>query len=190
MTRLRRATPLRAAVLLLLMVAALAAAPWPGAAVPAPGALAAWQWPVTPQPDVVRGFDKPAQRWLAGHRGVDLAAAGGTAVRSPAGGTVRFAGHVVDRPVLTVDHGGGLVSSFEPVASTLSPGEAVAAGQTVGLLDVRPPALDPPGTKQPHCPGSCLHWGVRLDGEYVDPLRFILDRRPSILLPLPAGPGS
>ncbi|MFZ3451678.1 M23 family metallopeptidase [Arthrobacter sp. 7Tela_A1] len=144
---------------------------------------------MTPQPAVVRGFDKPAQRWLAGHRGADLSAAAGTAVRSPAAGTVRFAGYVVDRAVLTVDHGSGLVSSFEPVVSTLSPGEAVAAGQPLGLVDVRSPALNPPGTKQPHCPGSCLHWGVRLDGEYVDPLRFILDRRPRVLLPLPAGPG-
>ncbi|MFP5311424.1 MAG: M23 family metallopeptidase [Actinomycetes bacterium] len=133
-----------------------------------------WQWPLAPRPPVLRGFDPPPKPWLSGHRGVDLGFAGpGGQVTSPTAGTVSFVGVVVDRPVITIDHGGGLRSSFEPVASTLAAGSTVAAGQLIGTVQ--------PG----HCPAAqCLHWGVRDGDEYVNPLQFVLDLRPSILLPL------
>jgi len=144
----------------------------------APGAAPSWQWPMAPRPPVVRGFDPPPKPWLSGHRGVDLAyAAAGAQVTSPAAGTVSFVGVVVDRPVITIDHGGGLRSSFEPVESTLAVGARVAAGEVIGTVL--------PG----HCPAAqCLHWGVREGEEYVNPLQFVLDLRPSILLPLPGPP--
>ncbi|KRE79121.1 M23 family metallopeptidase [Arthrobacter sp. Soil764] len=144
----------------------------------AAGAATSWQWPLAPRPPVLRGFDPPPKPWLSGHRGVDLGlGTAGTPVMSPAAGTVSFAGVVVDRPVITIDHGGGLRSSFEPVDSTLAVGEAVAAGQVVGTVL--------PG----HCPAAqCLHWGVRDGEEYVNPLQFVLDLRPSVLLPLPGPP--
>ncbi|WP_049822334.1 murein hydrolase activator EnvC family protein [Arthrobacter sp. H41] len=144
------------------------------------GSFAApWSWPLAPEPSVLRHFQPPPERWNAGHRGVDLSAAqsagAGTAapVHSPADGVVSFAGTVVNRPVLSIDHGDGLVSSFEPVATTLRKGDRVAAGDAVGTIEG--PA---------HCPVLCVHWGVRLHGEYVDPLDYVSDRRPSVLLPL------
>lgn len=142
-----------------------------------PAAGPSWQWPLAPRPPVLRGFDPPPKPWLSGHRGVDLGfAAAGAQVLSPAGGTVSFSGVVVDRPVITIDHGGGLRSSFEPVESPLAAGDTVAAGQVIGTVM--------PG----HCPAAqCLHWGVREGGQYVNPLQFVLDLRPSILLPL-SGP--
>lgn len=142
------------------------------------GARPSWQWPLAPRPPVLRGFDPPPKPWLSGHRGVDLGfAAAGSEVVSPAAGRVSFVGVVVDRPVITIDHGGGLRSSFEPVESTLAVGAAVAAGDVIGTVL--------PG----HCTAAqCLHWGVREGTEYVNPLRFVLDLRPSILLPLPGPP--
>ncbi|MDQ0665075.1 murein DD-endopeptidase MepM/ murein hydrolase activator NlpD [Arthrobacter ulcerisalmonis] len=142
------------------------------------GARPSWQWPLSPRPPVLRGFDPPPKPWLSGHRGVDLGfAAAGTQVTSPSAGTVSFVGVVVDRPVITIDHGGGLRSSFEPVESTLAAGAPVAAGEVIGTVL--------PG----HCPAAqCLHWGVREGEEYVNPLQFVLDLRPSILLPLPGPP--
>ncbi|WP_457949255.1 M23 family metallopeptidase [Pseudarthrobacter sp. alpha12b] len=147
------------------------------AAAPA-AARHSWQWPLAPRPPVLRGFDPPPKPWLSGHRGVDLGyAAAGSQLTSPAAGTVTFVGVVVDRPVITIDHGGGLRSSFEPVESTLAVGAAVAGGQVIGTVL--------PG----HCPAArCLHWGVREGTEYVNPLQFVLDLRPSILLPLPGPP--
>lgn len=131
----------------------------------------AWEWPLSGTPPVLRHFDRPPERWMAGHRGVDLGARDG-AVRSPADGVVVFAGTVVNRPVLTIDHGDGLLSSFEPVTASLEKGGAVRAGQEVGHIST-----------EPHCPGLCVHWGVRKNGEYVNPLPFVSDRRPSVLLP-------
>ncbi|MFD1212515.1 M23 family metallopeptidase, partial [Arthrobacter sp. GCM10027362] len=112
--------------------------------------------------------------WLGGHRGVDLAAAPGLAVSAPAAGTISFAGWVVDRPVITIDHGNGLRSSFEPVASDLKKGDAVARGDPVGRL-----------SGQGHCSGPCIHWGVRRGEQYINPLQFVTDLRPSVLLPRP-----
>ena len=175
------------------MAAVLLLALSPGAASGGPGAAWAssidtgtnvaaggWSWPLNPRPAVLRAFDPPAEPWLGGHRGVDLRAAhGGAEVTSPAAGTVTFAGVVVDRPVLTVDHGNGLRSSFEAVRSDLTAGAAVAEGEVLGWIL--------PG----HCtPAPCVHWGVRRGDEYLNPLAFVTDLRPSVLLPpLDPAPG-
>ncbi|WP_337250246.1 M23 family metallopeptidase [Psychromicrobium xiongbiense] len=137
-----------------------------------------WQWPLRPQPAVVRSFDPPAKPWLAGHRGVDLQAAIGDQVHSPAAGVVSFVGWVVDRNVLTIDHGNGLRSSFEPVSASVTEGDHVTAGQAIGTVEASSAASG-------HCPGQgCLHWGVRRGSSYLDPLLFLGNRSPSVLLPL------
>ncbi|MBG0739220.1 peptidoglycan DD-metalloendopeptidase family protein [Paeniglutamicibacter antarcticus] len=159
--------------------AASAAAPRPSAppqstARSSTPSKAGWHWPLDPRPRLIRKFDPPAKPWLAGHRGIDLAAAPGTPILAPANGTVVFSGWVVDRTVVTIEHTPGLRSSFEPVDSPLPEGTTVVIGQPVGILAV-----------SSHCPpAGCLHWGVRRGQVYLDPLQFILDRRPSVLLPL------
>ncbi|MGT2463966.1 M23 family metallopeptidase [Sinomonas atrocyanea] len=162
----------------LALVGALLAPPVPAAARALPGGPATesgWTWPLEPQPAVAHPFDPPARPWLSGHRGVDLAGAPGAAVRAPQAGTVSFSGWVVDRPVVTIDHGGGLRSSFEPVQAMVPVGSAVAQGEEFGVVSV-------PG--RAHCAdGACLHWGVRRGEDYVDPLAFLGDHRPSVLLP-------
>ena len=148
-----------------------------------------WSWPLDPVPEVLRPFEKPPQTWKRGHRGVDLSARAGGPVRvvSPADGVVSFAGTVVDRGVLSIDHGHGRISSFEPVSTDLSRGEHVTRGQVVAALDTSPARRPADGPVREHCGRPCLHWGVREDGEYVDPLSFVTDRRPSVLLPLGDG---
>lgn len=133
----------------------------------------AWQWPLDPEPQVLRAFDPPARRWLSGHRGADLAATPGDRVKAPSDGIVSFVGRIVDRPVLVIDHGAGLLTSLEPVRSTLATGAFVGIGDEVGMIG-----------NGAHCANRCLHWGLRLDGQYIDPLFTIHDTRPSILLPL------
>jgi murein DD-endopeptidase MepM/ murein hydrolase activator NlpD len=148
------------------------------------GSKPRWSWPVAPRPVVVRRFTAPPQPWLSGHRGVDLAAPGGTEVLSPADGVISFAGWAVDRPVLAIAHADGRRSSFEPVTTTLEEGTVVRKGEVVGRLDLDP-AEAGGAPARVHCaPAACLHWGVREGETYVDPLQFILDLRPSVLLPL------
>ncbi|MCG2620418.1 M23 family metallopeptidase [Arthrobacter sp. I2-34] len=151
---------------------AAAARPWDGTT--AGGYAPVWDWPLQPLPRILAPFRPPQQPWLSGHRGVDLAAVPAATVVAPAAGTVSFAGWVVDRPVVTIDHGDGLRSSFEPVASALRKGDAVARGDPVGQLSGRG-----------HCAGPCIHWGVRRGSQYVNPLQFVTDLRPSVLLPRP-----
>ncbi|MBP2217607.1 murein hydrolase activator EnvC [Arthrobacter sp. CAN_C5] len=144
-----------------------------------------WSWPLSPTPVVLRQFDRPEQPWLPGHRGVDLAADEAARILSPATGRVVFAGWVVDRPVVTVDHGGGVLSSFEPVNAILDRGRVVREGQLLGTLASGSGSHGSGShAATSHCPSSCLHWGVRVDGEYVNPLNYVTDRRPSVLLPL------
>lgn len=168
--------------------------PAPGAAISTalpltPGALDAsdqqllasvhgtWQWPVTIDPTVVRDFDPPSERWLAGHRGADLTVGLTGEILAPADGRVSHVGVVVDRATLTIDHGDGLRSSFEPVESDLKKGDRVRKGQVIGVLSGRN-----------HClttVRACVHWGVRMHDDYVHPLPFVGAQRPSVLLPLP-----
>lgn len=122
---------------------------------------------------VTRLFVRPAQRWSRGHRGVDLAAAPGTPVRSPVTGTVEFAGPVAGRTVLTVVRDDGLRCSLEPLADVAEVGTPVSAGDVIGVV------------AGGHCsPDPCVHWGARRDGDYVDPLG-LLDPVTTVLLPWP-----
>ncbi|MBW3084506.1 hypothetical protein KEM60_00694 [Austwickia sp. TVS 96-490-7B] len=135
-------------------------APQPAAMAPKTGR---WAWPLSPRPAVARRFDPPAQRWLPGHRGLDLVGTLGAQVRAPADGTVAFAGSVAGRLVLSIDHDGGLRSTYEPVDSTLSVGTRVSRGDPIGTLT----------GEDSHCPPrSCLHLGVRQGEDYLDPLPF------------------
>lgn len=133
-----------------------------------------WAWPLGPPHAVLRRFEPPAQRWGAGHRGVDLGAGPGTVVAAPTDGVVTFVGVIAGRGVLVVSHAGGLRSTFEPVAPLVEVGNRIRRGQPVALLDL---------SLTGHCgPVSCLHWGVIRDESYLDPLAFVRAR--VALLPL------
>lgn len=172
MTQTRTTAAVRAAaVLLLCAVALVAAESSPPAAAVSPSALTAlsppavgYQSPLAGALRVTRGFDPPARRWLAGHRGVDLAAADGVVVHAAGPGRVRFAGPVAGRPVVSIDHPDGLRTTYEPVRPVVAAGDRVAAGDPIGVLE----------PTHAGCPvAACLHWGLRLGTLYVDPLSLL-----------------
>ncbi|HET7530632.1 MAG TPA: peptidoglycan DD-metalloendopeptidase family protein [Mycobacteriales bacterium] len=166
------------AALLSLTAALLALAP-AGAARAAPAA--GWTWPVPGSAaGVVRGFDPPAQPWLAGHRGVDLAGHPGQTVVAAGAGVVAFAGPVAGIGVVTVRHPDGLLTTYQPVRPLVRRGSVVREGQQIGRL-VRAGS---------HCwPQACLHWGLRRDADYLDPLALVGAGRVRLLpLHLPDGP--
>ncbi|MDR6865999.1 murein DD-endopeptidase MepM/ murein hydrolase activator NlpD [Microbacterium resistens] len=129
-----------------------------------------WAWPFAGARRIVAPYRAPAHAYGPGHRGMDIAGSG--EVRSPADGVVAFRGVVVDRPLITIDHGGGLVTTYEALESTLTPGTAVRRGEGVGIV----------GTGG-HAPPGTLHVGVRRDGAYVDPLPLFGKAPRAILLP-------
>jgi murein DD-endopeptidase MepM/ murein hydrolase activator NlpD len=158
-------------VLLLVAVVALVAVPPPArASAPAKVAAAArWSWPVAGAHPITRPFIAPVTQYSAGHRGIDIAASGD--VLAPADGVVHFVGFVVDRPVLSISHPGGVLSSYEPVVSSLHEGDVVTRGEVIGQI------------VSGHCAQLCLHLGVRVDGEYVSPMLFLGGIPYSVLLP-------
>ncbi len=124
--------------------------------------LGTWPWPVTGP--VIRGFDPPTSPFGAGHRGIDIAVPFGTPILAPEAGTVSFAGRVGGELFVTIDHGGGLVSTYSWLsAASVRKGDVVALGQQIGAT-----GTGHPGSTVPH-----LHLGVKLDGGYLDPLEIL-----------------
>lgn len=140
-------------------------------------------WPLPGFPAVVRAFEAPAHRFGPGHRGVDLAAETGTPVLAAGAGTVVFAGPVAGRGVVSIDHVGGLRTTYEPVSPIVRAGDVVARGQQIGTVQAGHPGC-----------AACLHsgvlhWGVRRGMDYLDPLRLLTLGRLR-LLPWEDDPGS
>jgi len=135
-----------------------------GAAPAAPIAGRGYQPPLSGVPTVVRPFQLPPQPWMAGHRGVDLAAPPGARVLSAGRGVVAFAGTVAGVGVVSVDHPDGLRTTYQPVTPLVRAGQAVTAGTALGVLLAG----------HPGCPvAACLHWGLRRGEDYLDPMSLL-----------------
>jgi murein DD-endopeptidase MepM/ murein hydrolase activator NlpD len=64
------------------------------------------------------------------------------------------------------------------VLATVRAGDVVGAGQLIGVVVA----------DGSHCaPTTCLHWGVRVGDDYVDPLTLLPGAGPVVLLPLGEG---
>ncbi|MCF6505822.1 M23 family metallopeptidase [Blastococcus sp. MG754426] len=166
--------PLVALLLLLAVLTGVAPAAAAPVSTPAPPPEVPWSAPLPGEPVVTRPFEPPPHRYGPGHRGVDLAAAPGSPVLAAGDGVVVFAGMVAGRPVVSVEHAGGLRTTYEPVRPSVGAGRPVARGEPLGVLD---PGHD-------GCPvAACLHWGARRGEVYLDPLSLL--RLPRVrLLPL------
>ncbi|AHD19392.1 M23 family metallopeptidase [Rhodococcus pyridinivorans] len=162
--------PLRSLAVVIAVVVVLTAAPGPGSA-----DAGRFVWPLDPRPVVSRQFDPPEQNWLPGHRGVDLDAHVGQTVVAAGDGVVAFAGVVAGKPVVSVDHEGGLRTTYEPVEAAVAAGRRVTRGDPIGTV-----VAGHDGCASP----ACLHWGLRRGrDDYLDPLPLV--ERPVIrLLPV------
>ena len=106
----------------------------------------------------------PFTRGYALHTGLDMRAATGAPVHATAAGRVTAAeyaggyGNMVE-----VDHGRGLVTRYAHLsAAAVSVGQRVEAGSVIGLAG-----------STGRSTGSHLHYETRIDGEPVDPQRFL-----------------
>ena len=101
-------------------------------------------------------FRPPDDPYGSGNRGVEYDTEPGDVVRAAAAGTVVFSGAVAGSLHVTIDHGGGVVSSYSYLLRiSVRAGAQVAQGQVIAIA------------------GDRLHFGVRVDGSYVDPFGFI-----------------
>ena len=127
-----------------------------------------WDWPLKPA-TLSAGFDRPAQNWLPGHRGVDLVGQSGDQVLAAGNGVVTFAGLVAGKGVVVIKHG-KLRTTYEPVAASVTVGLRVRVGDVIGTLSAG----------ESHCSSqttvSCLHWGLLRGEKYLNPLSLVQKR--------------
>jgi murein DD-endopeptidase MepM/ murein hydrolase activator NlpD len=142
------------------------AAPTSSAARSADGSRTGFVAPLRGELVVLDRFRPPDRPWLPGHRGVDLDAAPGDQVLAAGAGIVLWAGDLAGRGVISVLHGDGRRTTYEPVTALVGVGDEVRSGTALGVL----------AAGVSHCGGipSCLHWGlVTADEGYADPLTLI-----------------
>ncbi len=98
------------------------------------------------------------------HSGVDLREEWGTPVHVTAAGVVTVAGPTGGYGnMVEVDHGGGLSTRYGHLSSiAVSPGQQLSAGAMLGRVG-----------STGRSTGPHLHYEVRVDGEAVDPSRFL-----------------
>ncbi len=139
---------------------------------PTTGGDGAGRWiPPLHAPFRVTGpYRPPPHPYGSGHRGIDLPTTTGAVVVAPAAGTVTFAGAVAGREVISIRVDAHTVVSIEPVSSGLAAGDAVPAAAPLGTVGTGGHCIGAAGSVE------CIHLGVRVDGDYVNPLRYFLGR--------------
>ena len=141
---------------------------------------------------VIRGFDVRAGPFGPGHRGIDISAPVGATVRAPAAGRIGFAGPVAGTTWVSLVVVPGVRVTLGPLLDPVTAGRVPSraplgrvgpghrAGSGAGAV---PSQRAGPGM------GATLHLSVRVDGVYVDPLAYLIDRPRPRLAPLPTPGG-
>jgi murein DD-endopeptidase MepM/ murein hydrolase activator NlpD len=123
--------------------------------------------PLAGDPEITSPFGARIDPFLgrpALHTGVDLSDDMGTEVRATAPGKVTIAGSVSGYGTMVeIDHGAGLTTRYAHLSETdVSLGQSVRANEVIGRVGATGRAT-----------GPHLHYETRIDGEPVDPIRFM-----------------
>ena len=98
------------------------------------------------------------------HRGTDFRARSGTPVYASNFGIVRLAKNLFySGNIVIVDHGKGVFTNYAHLSKIqVVAGQQVTRGAQIGLSGATG-----------RVSGPHLHWGVKINGAYVDPLQFL-----------------
>jgi murein DD-endopeptidase MepM/ murein hydrolase activator NlpD len=123
--------------------------------------------PVVGEVEFTSGFGVRSDPFLgrpAMHTGLDFRAATGDPIRATANGKVSTAGWAGGYgQMVEVDHGNGLATRYGHMSKILvKVGDVIKIGQVIGLVG-----------STGRSTGSHLHYETRIDGEAVDPQKFL-----------------
>ncbi|WP_455194875.1 murein hydrolase activator EnvC family protein [Eubacterium ramulus] len=124
-------------------------------------------WPCPSSRKITSGFgyrDKPTAGATSYHQGYDIGASAGAAIVAAADGVVTSTGYssVLGNYVI-LSHGGGLFTIYEHCSAVLvSQGQSVSRGSTIAKVGSTGVST-----------GPHLHFGVQLNGKYVDPGNYL-----------------
>jgi murein DD-endopeptidase MepM/ murein hydrolase activator NlpD len=145
---------------------------------------------------VVRGFEARAGPYGPGHRGIDIAVPAGSNVGTPAAGRVVFVGPVAGSTWVSLLVAPGVVVTLGPLLDpAVANGRVLRANARVGQAAPGHGAGSPghgagaPAGGVASAQAATLHLSVRVDGVYVDPLAYLVDRPRPRLAPLLAPGG-
>lgn len=98
------------------------------------------------------------------HRGTDFRAEIGTPVYASNSGVVRLAQNLFySGNIVILDHGRGIFTNYAHLSEIqATEGQRISRGSQIGLTGA-----------SGRVSGPHLHWGVRVNGVYVDPLQFL-----------------
>ena len=124
-------------------------------------------WPCPSSHKITSGFgyrDKQTAGATSYHQGYDIGASAGAAIVAAADGVVTSTGYssVLGNYVI-LSHGGGLFTIYEHCSAVLvSRGQSVSRGSTIAKVGSTGVST-----------GPHLHFGVQLNGKYVDPGNYL-----------------
>lgn len=124
-------------------------------------------WPCPASSRVTSGFggrNSPTAGASSNHQGMDIGAPSGSNIIAAASGTVTIATYSYSAGnYIMINHGGGVSTVYMHCSQLLvSPGATVKQGQVIAKVG-----------STGYSTGPHLHFGVRLNGTYVNPAKYV-----------------
>lgn len=124
-------------------------------------------WPCPASGRITSGFGgrkSPTKGASSNHQGIDISAPTGTSIVAAAAGEVVIATYSSSAGnYVMISHGGGVYTVYMHASSLLvSQGQSVKNGQTIAKVG-----------STGYSTGSHLHFGVRVNGSYVNPTKYV-----------------
>lgn len=126
-----------------------------------------WTWPLPGHSRITSEYGTrmhPTLGYMKFHNGIDVGAPTGTPIVAPKDGTVIAAAYNATMGnYIMIDHGNGIITIYMHCSSlAVSSGKKVSIGQTIAYVG-----------STGRSTGPHLHFGVRVNGEYVSPWKYV-----------------
>jgi murein DD-endopeptidase MepM/ murein hydrolase activator NlpD len=124
-------------------------------------------WPCPSSSRITSGFgdrDSPTEGASTNHKGIDVSASTGSGIVAAASGTVTISTYSYSAGnYIMIHHGGGVYTVYMHCSELLvSAGQEVSQGQVIAKVG-----------STGYSTGPHLHFGIRVDGSYVNPAKYV-----------------